>query len=292
LSRWFDPAQRSRLTAMFTPCYVIGNALSWALGGWLVVSLGWRYAFWIPGALLLAFGTFWYLLARDNPAQVMAPREQVSQAAGTPLDLKTNVMAILEHPQLRRALLTCFLSGMVKDSLTLWGPTYIMEQQQLDLQVVSLVGMSIPMAGAAGVILAGWIAHRLSRGEAPIIAGLALIMGLAALGLYSTSSLQVRWLSLGMLITIALGSHGMNSLLVASLPLSLGPKGNVSSAAATLTSSSYVGGGLSVALVGVLQDHFGWSAVCVWWIAIAVAIALLISHQIVSERTGKRCRRG
>jgi len=110
--------------------------------------------------------------------------------------------------------------------------------------------MSIPMAGAAGVILAGWIAHRLSRGEAPIIAGLALIMGLAALGLYSTSSLQVRWLSLGMLITIALGSHGMNSLLVASLPLSLGPKGNVSSAAATLTSSSYVGGGLSVALVG------------------------------------------
>jgi sugar phosphate permease len=49
LARWFEPRQRGRLTALFMPCYVVGHAASWALGGWLCASRGWRYAFIVPG---------------------------------------------------------------------------------------------------------------------------------------------------------------------------------------------------------------------------------------------------
>ena len=291
LSRWFEPSQRGKLTALFTPCYVVGHALSWALAGWLVATRGWRYGFWVPGVILLVFALSWYLLARDGPDQV------ASETFGNPQPPKTRprparfnpihgLASAIRRPEIRWALIACFLSGMVKDGLTLWGPTYLMEEQGLDLAAAALTGVSIPVAGALGAMISGWLMHRASAGrEPPIVAGLAILIATAALGLYwlgidgqrGTASTLIG--GAGMLAALALGSHGMNALLMTSLPLSLGPRGNVSSAAGTLDFASYVGGGLSAALVGGLQDLFGWGGVFAWWAAVALAITVLALSQ-------------
>jgi len=289
LSRWFTPAQRGRLTAFFSPCYVAGHALSWALAGALIARSGWRTVFWVPGVLLLVLALAWYVLARDAPADRestpgLPPSRPASSQTRTRGSLLARTRVLLTDPRLVWAVSICFFSGMIKDGLTLWGPTYLMERQGLGLSSAALTGTLIPVAGVAGAFVAGGLLHRYgARGETPVVAAMAGLIAAAVLGLYALGESRLG-LAMGMLAVMAFGGHGMNALLLASLPLSLGPEGEVSSAAGTLDFVSYVGGGLGAALVGWLQDAVGWVAVYAWWAAVALAItAIAVGH---ARRTG------
>lgn len=158
---------------------------------------------------------------------------------------------------------------MIKDGLTLWGPTYLLERYGLSPATAALTGTVIPLAGAVGAALAGWLVHRFQR-ESSAVLLLAPLIGLAAWGLAGGAGGD--WLGLPLLGLIALGSHGINALLMSAVPLALGPGGRVSSAAGALDFASYVGGGLSALLVGGLQQLGGWPAVFAWWLATAAGL--------------------
>ncbi len=281
LAHWFEPRQRGRLTALFMPCYVVGHAASWALGGWLCASRGWRYAFIVPGGLLLVLATAWFLLSRDGPDDATSPQPTPPSARPSLRQALADYYAALRHPQLSWAVGASFLSGMIKDGLTLWAPTYLVEQIGFDLSAAGLASAAVPLAGAVGAVGAGWATHRLEtrRGaggsrEAQVVAGLAIWLGLVALAL-SLSVSFAPWLALLLLGAIALGSHGMNSLMMMSLPLSLGPQGKVSSAAGLLDFASYAGGGVSAVLMGLLQEQLGWGAVFGAWASVAGLILVI-----------------
>jgi OPA family glycerol-3-phosphate transporter-like MFS transporter len=279
LSAWFPPRMRGRVTAVFAPCYVVGHAASWALAGWLVGHSGWRSAFWVPGARRAGAAVAWAVLARDAP-----PATAAAPAAPRAVAPRRNGLAGLAElwrlPLLRWALVTCLLSGMIKDGLTLWGPTYLLERYGLSPATAALAGTVIPLAGAAGAAFAGWLVHRFHR-ESSAVLLLAPLMGLAAWGLAGAAG--GGWLGLPLLGLIALGSHGINALLMSAVPLALGPSGRVSSAAGALDFASYVGGGLSALLVGGLQQLGGWPAVFAWWLA--TAAGLLIAAIIQARRS-------
>ncbi|MBN1402646.1 MAG: MFS transporter [Anaerolineae bacterium] len=257
LSRWFPPEGRGRLTALFAPCYVAGHALSWALAGWLIARWSWREVFWAPGLLLLALAALWYLLVRDQPEDLLQGETEALQetnpaAPRARRDLLSGLKALWSTPGLSWVPAVCFGSGMVKDALTLWGPTYLIEQSGMSLSAAALSGTLIPISGVMGAMLAGWLLHRVSRErEGPVVSIMALLIAAGACGLLMLHRSLLAVLMLGLM---ALGSHGMNALLLASLPLSLGPEGRVSAAAGSLDFIPYVGGGLSVLGVGLLQD--------------------------------------
>jgi OPA family glycerol-3-phosphate transporter-like MFS transporter len=281
LAHWFSPQQRGRLTAFFSPCYVLGHALSWALAGWLVTRSGWRASFWVPGLLLVLLAALWAILARDAPPGTpRAPLGPAKESARPWTMMRGALMALWRERGLRWALLTCFLSGMIKDGLTLWGPTYLMEQQALSLPQAALSALFIPLAGMAGAMAAGWLAHRHPlANEARAVLPLALLLGGAALGLYLLAATPLRFLAVALLGLCAFGSHGINALLMTSLPLALGHQGRASTTAGTFDFVSYAGGGLSAALVGATQERLGWGAVFALWAGVALAMSALARHR-------------
>ncbi|MBC7255930.1 MAG: MFS transporter [Chloroflexi bacterium] len=279
LSRWFSAEKRGLLSALFAPCYVAGHAVSWLLAGRLVSAWGWRAAFWVPGALLLGGAIFWALNARDDPT---LPRGKLTLWGQGPSPLRLgSVFRALGTPGLRWGLIVGFFSGMVKDALSLWAPTYLLEVQGLPLGVAAGWAAAIPFAGGAGAFLSGLVLHRSShQREAPIVVGAASLVAAGAMGLLLLNGRTSPLGALAALTLSALGSHGMNALLMTSLPLRLGGEGNVSSAAGALDFISYVGGGLSGALTGYLLDGFGWPAVFGLWLIATFAILLSSSRRI------------
>ena len=277
LSRWFSPQVRGRVTALFSPCYVVGHAASWALAGWLASRYGWRSAFWVPGVLLAVAALVWYLAARDAPDA----RTLATQPADRSADRRSGGLAgglhglaeLWRQPLLRWALITCLLSGMVKDGLTLWAPTYLVMRYGLTAGSAALTGTVIPLAGAAGAVFAGWLVHRRQR-ESGAVLLLAPLIALAAWALARGIGSGTPWTGLPLLALIALGSHGINALLMSAVPLALGPTGRVSSAAGALDFASYVGGGFSALIVGGLQQVAGWPAVFAGWTGVATLIAV------------------
>ncbi len=279
LSRWFPAEKRGLVSALFAPCYVAGHAVSWVLAGRLVSAWGWRAAFWVPGALLLGGTLLWVLNAQDDPAFPRGRLTLRSRESG-PWNPK-EAFRTLGIPAVRWGLIICFFSGIIKDALSLWAPTYLLEVQGLGLGAAATWAAVVPFAGGLGAFLAGLALHRSShQREAPIVAGAALLVAVGAVGSLLLAKGAFPAGALAALALSALGSHGMNALLMTSLPLRLGQQGNVSSAAGALDFASYVGGGVSGALTGYLLDGWGWPAMFGLWLGVALAIALISSRGI------------
>jgi sugar phosphate permease len=267
LSRWFEPEQRGRVTALFAPCYVFGNALAWLLAGAMIAAGGWRWAFRGPGLALLGMAALWFALSRDGP-----PNRVSQSAPAQRMGLLGSLRLLWNRPALRWALVVCFLSGMVKDALTLWAPTYLVERYGLEITRAALTGTVIPLGGMAGAMLGGRLLSHGQRREEAVVGLMAVLMGGGALALYLAGAQGAIWLGLPLLGLVALGSHGMNALLMTAVPLSLGRDGPVSAAAGTLDFASYVGGGLSALATGLLMQRLGWAGLFGLWVCVGLAI--------------------
>lgn len=283
LSRWFDPARRARLIAFFTPCYVAGYAASWALGGWLVATINWRAAFYVPAALILGVSAGWYALVRDTPPRSEPSASNVQKHISLK-DALAVLGEVVRHSCLRWALGVSVLSSMVKDGLTLWAPTYLVEQHGLSVDRAAFAGLVIPIAGVAGIVLAAWMLHHFSKGhEAPLVALLAFVI-LLALGTQTISPARGLWIAIPLLGLAALGAQGINALLTTSLPLSMASQGQVSSASGVLDFACYVGSGLSAVLGGAIQDRYGWRGLFIGWAIIIGGAALLAAYGARRQR--------
>jgi len=272
LSRWFEPAQRARVTAFIGPSYLVGHAASWALPGALTARYGWRYAYWVPGVLLLAAAVFWHSLVRDEPGEALAAAP--ARAGG--LSAALEGLRVAWRGPMRWAAVVSLLSGLVKEGLNLWGPTYLVEEQSLGLFGAALSGLLIPATGIVGQMVTGRVQQRVARGqERPVVAGLGVVVALGAGALFVVAGRESLAAALGTLAIVAAGSHGMNSLLMASLPLSLGSRAPVSAVTGALNFCQYLGAGLGAVLVGGLVDRLGWGAAYGCWVACALLIVIV-----------------
>lgn len=46
----------------------IGTVVTWSVAGYLVESVGWDYAFYVPALLTACFTIVWFLTTFDDPA--------------------------------------------------------------------------------------------------------------------------------------------------------------------------------------------------------------------------------
>jgi len=196
---------------------------------------------------------------------------------------------------MRWAIAVSLLSGMVKEGLNLWGPTYLVEEQSLGVLGAALSGLLIPLAGIGGQLVTGRVQRRVAASHAtqqerPLVTGLALVVAVGAAALYVVGGGRSPVAALLMLALVAAGSHGMNGLLMASLPLSLGRGAPVSAVTGALNFCQYLGAGLGAALVGTLVDHLGWGGAYGWWAGSALLIALIAAGG--ARRVGAVSRAG
>ncbi len=284
LSHWFGSRERGRVTALFGPCYTLGHIVSWLLAGWLVARVGWRAAFWLPAGLLLLSALHWWTRIRNRPRDVGLRSVDINNDAASQAEqgqsngLRRAWAYIVGHPQLGLAALACVALGVVKESLTLWIPTYLMETGGFDITQAAGYAIWLPLAGAAGIVISGWASHRFFRSEEAPVAT-ALMVGLAlAVAVYRPFVSHVGMvgipLSLGL---IGAMSNGANGLLLTALPMAQSGQDRVSSAAGFLDFASYVGAGLGGITTGILADQWGWGAAFGFWVTSALVGALMLA---------------
>lgn len=278
LSQWFDPRQRGRITALFGPCYAVGHVASWLLAGWLAARFGWRAAFWVPAALLAAAAWHWWARVRTTPREAQLPvlsADTASPPGNLGNALRDAFAYILRRRGLQLGAMACLLLGVVKESFALWIPTYLTETQRFNIAQAAGYAIWLPLAGAGGMFLFGWVSHHFFHAEeTPVVAGLMFLLLLivaayrplvAALGAVGIV------LSLGVMGVV---TYGANGLLLTALPLR--HSGHVSSVAGALDFASYVGAGLGGLCTGAVADRWGWDGAFGFWIGAAALGAALM----------------
>lgn len=286
VANWFPPEKRGRISGLLGTSYQIGNAYSWALAGFLVGALSWRWSFWIPGLIVIAMAIHWYVRGRNAPEEVGLPTieeeanrisENFQVRKDTHSGFTYTLKLVLMNPKIWCVAIALFCLNIVRYGFMSWASTYMFEVQKATISIAAYKAMAIPIAGSLGAIFAGWISDRLFQSRRAPVAAIMLVM----LGLFVWIFLRIpidKWL-FGLFCLLAIGfmTYGPHVLMVGTVAMDFGTRKAAASAAGFIDCFGYIGAALTGIGSGLLIDKYSWNAAFYFWIAGAFIAAILMA---------------
>ena len=250
--------------AIATVCTVaqIATLSIYILSPVVIRTGGWKTVFILAAAIGFLAIAFWYPgTANVRQTRAIQPEQPQSTEAAP---IKKLVLAAGLIP----IMLSIILMGMLRDGLQTWMPTYICEVFGLTtgtsilisglLPVLSVVSISVSMALFRRVrneVLSGAILFGV--GTAAAVTMILIFPGNAVLGV-------------SLFALLAGCMHGVNQMIVCSLPLHFEHYGRVATFAGLLNSFVYVGAAISTYGFASFAERFGWRTTMIFWMSIAL----------------------
>ena len=284
LTHWFSPKEIGTKWALWGSAHQIGAIAVSIAAPYLIVSYGWRYAFFVPAVVTLLLALFCFNRLRDTPNTVglppveeykndVRPGEGETQARIT---LKEIVTLVFSNKLVWFVGMANFCLYIPRMGVFTWAPMFLKEYKGVTLLVAGWQMASFEVAGLMGGILAGWMSDRIFGGRrGPVGAVYLLLLSLTMGALWWTPP-GYAWLDA---ITLFLSGF-----------LVYGPQVLVGIAVTDFTSKraagvatgftgilAYAGSALVGAPVGALVDHYGWSAGFALFTASALAGAFFFA---------------
>ena len=120
MADWYEGEKRGRVTYYMCFTFIIGHFLAWAISGSMKSIANWRFAFWVPAAVMAANAVLAYTLLRDRrearAAEGTAPVETIARMPIRDMMFKTGLWAVL---------IGCVFTGIARDGVMTWAPSLI-----------------------------------------------------------------------------------------------------------------------------------------------------------------------
>jgi sugar phosphate permease len=278
--------------------------LTYLVSGWAAETFGWRFALFVPAALLIAAGFFMLFFLKDSPDTdavsepatiAPLPLEPARQEQGGFLE---NLWITLGNPSLWLLGFALGLLNACRYGFLDWGPKHLVDTQETGIGSATFKYAILPLGAVAGVYLAGLATDRLFGGRrAPVICLLLFALSALALG-YSQMAQRGGFAIIGFLLLIGFCIYGPQVLLVGTAPADLARRGTAAAAAGFVNFLGYMGAAAGDVVTGrvlddleqkreaVLEETGGdlamakaleaedWKVVISIWAAFALAAAL------------------
>jgi OPA family sugar phosphate sensor protein UhpC-like MFS transporter len=289
LSQWFSNRERGRYYGIFSTGHSIGEGLS--LGGLslVVLYLGWRGAFIVPGIVCIAVAIALYFTMQDRPRALGLPnvaewRNDMGATSGLKSSWSTQ-FSILKMPTIWVLAASCATMTMTRYAINSWGILYLQESKGYSmLQAGGLVALN-PLAGIAGCAAYGFISDKLFNARRPpvnLICGLLEIGALLVLFFSPpghpallTAAFVVYGFAIAGLITSLGGLWGMDIV----------PKNAAGAIMGFIGVFAYIGAAVQERVSGLLINrgttmingvrHYDFSAPILFWLGTSVVSLVL-----------------
>jgi len=273
VANWFPRNQRGKAAGILGSSYQIGNVASWLLAGFIVGVLGWRWAFWVPGVIIVFFIINWFLNIKEKAEDVgFEPVEIARKSNG----LRDTMSTILKNKKIWIVALGLFGLNIVRYGFLDWAPTYFFEVQKAPISLATYKAIIFPLAGSLGALSAGWISDKFFQSKRAPMAIFMLSILILAIWFFPQIPTTSWVLSLMILGIIGFTTYGPHMLLVTAFPMDLGTKEMASSATGFIDGWGYIGAALTGVGTGYLLDHFGWDAAFYFWLFGAMITLILM----------------
>lgn len=299
LANWFAPRSRGKMMGLLGTDYVVGNAISWLLSGWLLINYGWRAVFLVPAVILLISALHFYVRVRNAPEEVGLPtieqfelgHEIPAVAANEPTDLPREdehagwgyiVRQALLNPRVWIVGVAYFGVDLFRYGFLAWSFDYLISLgAPVEKAVLKIV--MIPVVGAVGIILSGWLTDRLGGRRAPVIAIMLFISAGLSWAFWSTTQAAaaageqqgflVPFLLLG---GIGFFLYGPHLLMGATIAMDLGSRKAAATASGVIDWLGYMGAAVAGVGTAWTKTYWGWSGAFALWIGAAILAGLLM----------------
>ncbi len=255
----FAPHMRATLSGAFQAAGSFGSVIGVALGGYVALHLGWRWAFAAMAVLgLLLAAMFSAVVTEKRMAQHRMDGVAEESADDAPDGYKAPLRTLFATPSVVCAYLVGGLQMLVAGVLLAWLPSYFNRYHDMDLGRAGATAAIYSLLIAVGMICCGMITDRVSR-HRPAAKWTTAMVYCAVSAVALIAGFQVapgtpQMILLGVGAFFAAGSSGAASAMVANLTH---PSLRASGFGTLTLAYSIVGMALGPFAVGMLADRIG-----------------------------------
>ena len=284
MSSWFTAHQRGRMMGVLGTSYQLGSALTISGAGLLATAFGnWRAAFLVPASLFFVSTIHALLRLREKPelddltTDDGDTKTPLALLARPRLLVRDALWLTLSNPRIWILAIGLFGLDVVRYGFLDWAPGHLQKAQASGISSAALKTAVLPLAGAAGALVSGWITDRYFQSRrAPVIAILLLAAGAFTLT-------YARVVEIGVVPTVlCLGAigfcvYGAQILIVGTAAQDFARGGATAAAAGFIDFMGYVGAFSGDIVTGWLLKTRSFSTAITFWAAAAVVAALCVA---------------
>jgi phosphoglycerate transporter family protein len=172
MTHWFPPETLATKMSIWNTSHSIGAWAAAALCPFIVLQLGWRWAFHGPAILCTIAGVILFFMLRDTPSSVGLP--EIKTADGierhgedkNSADYKTFVRShVFGNPAIWWISLANFFVYILRFAVLDWGPTLLKEMKHFSLMHAGWMVIAFEVSGIIGMLIAGWITDKVFGGR-------------------------------------------------------------------------------------------------------------------------------
>jgi len=266
ISNWFRSNIRP-VGSLFGSCFLVGSLMSLSILGYVIVSYGWRAAFFYPALLLFFIAVIFYFYVRDKPDEFVK-----NPKVNLPMPI-FSIKTVLFSKRLVSIASAYMLLQFVRDGFTLWAPSFLIEIYKFPLESASYVAAIIPIGGIVGSVISGRLirTRSLERTTALFIFSLSLVL----LVFYNSISYNPQ-IGITLLFLLGFTLYVPNILLSTVIPMEREENYGVASVAGFIDGMGYIGLIIVEPFIGWIVDIQSWSGALAFWFASSLIAAFLV----------------
>ncbi|WP_437223360.1 MFS transporter [Planctomicrobium sp. SH661] len=268
LANWWGPAERGRVYGAYVFAAGSASMITYLTSNLILAfQLDWRWIFRIPVLSLLAGGTVYYLLVRNQPEDLgfepVNHPERVDPEAGSTESLKIQpeetagqrYLAVLGNWRFLVASIAIGFQSMARYGLLIWVPVHFLGESWKSNPYGSWISVALPVGMALGALASGWISDRLFHSNRSIPIFLFMMLAAtSALAMYLLPQQLVT--SIGLLFLCGFFAYGPQSAFWALCPDLLGTR-RAGTGTGVMNTFAYAFAGLGEPLIGWLIESNG-----------------------------------
>lgn len=166
-SRWIPRHEYGRAQTLSVAGAFLGQALSYPMTAWLVLTFSWPIAFYVNAALGVAWLAAWLLFATNSPSEhsrISAEElRTIANNVAKPDAAPVSPWSVIREPQVLLLSLSyvCLMFGLWM--IVFWLPTYLVEVRGLSMKQMGWIGIIPTLASFAGLVSGGILSDSLLR---------------------------------------------------------------------------------------------------------------------------------
>lgn len=266
VSSMYGEQEAKKKTSLMVTSVATGNIISILLNTWLITKFGAAFAFAVPGALTILLGGAVLLTSR----KVVPVRSEKGK--------HMSMLQLLKDKELRMMSVPAVFHGVMKENISLWMTVYLIDVFGVDLSTSAYFVLFIPLLGFIGRFLYP-VCYKLCKDREHAVS----TIGFIACALFSVPvcfggihpAVAVLCLSV-----IYAAASMVNTSILSIYPIRYLKTGNVASVSGMMDFATYLGGGISSVLYGVLIQSFGYLPMFLTWIVIS-ALSMIFLRLIM-----------
>jgi OPA family sugar phosphate sensor protein UhpC-like MFS transporter len=287
VGNFFSRRERGFIFGLWCTNYAIGGLVASVFASFIAGQLGWRYAFFLPAAVLGIVAIVFLLLQRNRPEDVGLPPievyhnepSSVLRTGETPEEEPDGSWKVIReaatNPMVILLGLVYFCLKPVRYAILFWGPKYIYERLGSGITEAGLISSLFELAGPISILTTGLISDRLFGSRRMPISIICLVL-LSVLLFFLDQLPSNRWSLGACLFLLGFLAYAPDAMIAGVAVVDFGTKKGASTATGIVNGMGSIGAIAGGVIPGLLEEQRGWQWIFTFLALSTFAAALLL----------------